>query len=117
MIAVKPNNLDMIMEVIVDGKVTKEDMQKFEEEFNEKRKKTDKLNLLISVHKIEGYSLSTMLEDLKFSANHWKEFHKIGIIADEKWIELSAKISDFVPGVQVKQFDFDERNKAMNWLD
>ncbi|WP_332698328.1 STAS/SEC14 domain-containing protein [Halalkalibacter lacteus] len=116
MIAIKPNNFETVMEVVVNGKIAKEDIEEFETEFKKKKAQTDKLNLFIAVYEIEGYSLQAIMEDLRFSASHWKEFHRIAVFTDKKWLEVSTKLGDSVPGVEVKHFEFGEREKALEWL-
>ncbi|MFC0472595.1 STAS/SEC14 domain-containing protein [Halalkalibacter kiskunsagensis] len=116
MITIKPNNLDTVMEVVVNGKITKEDIEEFETEFKQELTQNHKENLLIAVHEIEGCSMQAIIEDLKFSAKHWKEFQKIAVFTDKKWIEVSSKLSNFVPGVDVKHFEFGERERALAWL-
>ncbi|MDG5786798.1 STAS/SEC14 domain-containing protein [Evansella sp. AB-P1] len=117
MITIKPKNKEAIMEVIVNGKITTEDIEEFEMIFKEKKENYGKINLLMEVHEIQGYSMNAVMEDLKFSANHWKEFNKIAVITDKKWIGLGSKISNILPGVEVKHFDFDEKEKALYWLE
>ncbi|WP_227935298.1 STAS/SEC14 domain-containing protein [Alkalihalobacillus deserti] len=116
MIAIKPNNLETVIEVVVNGKITKKEIEDFEKDFKEKKEKHEKTNLLLAVHETD-YSVKGLIEDLKFSARHWEEFHKIAVFSDKKWIELSAKISEYIPGVQVHHFDFGEREKALDWFE
>ncbi|MFA9560020.1 STAS/SEC14 domain-containing protein [Evansella sp. AB-rgal1] len=117
MITVKPIDLEAIMEVVVNGKITKEDMEEFEQLFKEKKEKYGKVDLLMEVHEIQGYSMQAVMEDLQFSAKHWRDFNKIAILTDKKWIQIASNISNVLPGVEVKHFDLVERDKALYWLD
>ncbi|WP_100405684.1 SpoIIAA family protein [Bacillus solitudinis] len=116
MIAVKPNDLETVLEVVVTGKVTKEDMEDFEARFRREKESKDQVNVLLAVHEIEGYSLKALVADLKFSASHWKEVNKIAVFTDKKWIEFSTMVSNSLPGIEVKPFDFGEREQALKWF-
>ncbi|MFC0561318.1 STAS/SEC14 domain-containing protein [Halalkalibacter alkalisediminis] len=117
MIAIKPNHLGTVMEVVVIGKITKKNIEKFEREFKEKKEQHERLNLVLFLTELTGYSMQAIMEDLMFGARHLREFHKIAVFSDKKWMELSTRISEYIPGVQVRHFDFGKREKALEWFE
>lgn len=117
MIAIKPIQLENVMEVVVKGKVYKNDIETFEHTLQEKKGQHDRLNLLLSIEEVTDYTLKAFLEDFKMSARHWEDFHKIAVFSDKKWIELSAKMSKYIPGVEVKHFEFSEKEEALVWFE
>ncbi|MFP4698505.1 MAG: STAS/SEC14 domain-containing protein [Eubacteriales bacterium] len=115
MITIKTNEKPSIIEVEIEGKVKENDIKEFENYFKQKRKSQDEINLLMSIKEI-GYSFNGLIEDFKFESKYWNEFNRIAILSDKKWLEFVSKIADSLPNVEVKHFDYDEKEKAINWF-
>ncbi|MDL4843116.1 SpoIIAA family protein [Aquibacillus rhizosphaerae] len=116
MLSVKQNPLDMVFEINVDGKITSSDMEKFKSHFKRQKEMHEKVNLLLVIHDIKGYSFQNLMDDLKFEANNWKEFGKIAVLSDKKSIATATKIGGYLPKINMKHFDMNERNQATDWL-
>lgn len=115
MILLKPNELDSVIEIEVDGKITEHDIETFESIFKDKKENNERLNLLIQITNMQGYTMKGLVEDLKF-AKHWNDFDKIAVVSDKKAIELGTKVSDYMPKIEVKHFNTDEKDSAKEWL-
>lgn len=115
MISIKTNESENIIEVEVNEKITARDIEEFENYFNQKKENHDQINLLMVVNEM-GYSLQGLVKDFKFDTNHWKEFNKVAVLSDKKWIELGAKMVEYLPKVEIEHFNPDEKDKAINWL-
>jgi hypothetical protein len=115
MIAIKPNDQSDVIEVQVADKVTAQDLKLFEEYFNHKKEVHDKVNLLMVVNEI-GYTPQGLFEDIKFDTRHWNDFNKIAVVSDKKWLELSTKVANALPSVEVEHFNLDEKDQAKSWL-
>ncbi|MRH42139.1 STAS/SEC14 domain-containing protein [Aquibacillus halophilus] len=116
MITLTTNNLESVVEVNVDGKITETDMEEFKEYFKLKKAADGKINLLLVIKEIEGYSMQGLIEDLKFEANHWKDVNKIAVTSDKKWLEIATKIGSYLPKIETKHFDRGQRDQALDWL-
>ncbi|WP_226037914.1 STAS/SEC14 domain-containing protein [Aquibacillus saliphilus] len=116
MVTLRTNNMESIVEVNVDGKITERDIEQFKEYFKLKKSADGKLNLLLVINDIQGYSIQGLLDDLKFEANHWKDINKVGILSDKKWLEIATKISSYLPKIDAKHFNHNQREQAMEWL-
>lgn len=115
MIIITPHYDESILEVKIDGKVTKQDIEKFETHYKEAKNDNEKVSLLLEVENI-NYSLDGLTEDMKFDMKHWNDFDKIAVVSDKKSIELGSKLPKVLPSLDVEHFSFSEKNQAMNWL-
>lgn len=112
----KTNELPGIMEVEINGEITENNMKEFKSHFDQKKEDHDKLKLLIEVKEMD-YTLEGFIEGFKFDINHFNDFEKIAVLSDKEWLGLSSKLADYLPKVEVKHFDSNERDKAIYWLD
>lgn len=117
MIAIKPNKLETVIEVVIHGKITNKDMEDFKDQLKDKKGQHTKINLFLFVHEGTDLTLKALIDNLRLSVKHWEEFHKIAIFSDKKWIEISAKISEYVPSALVRHYNLDERDKALEWIE
>lgn len=115
MISINSNEMDHIIEVEVNGKISENDIYEFEQYFKQKKENQEELNLLLAVEDAK-YSLNGLIEDLKFDIKHRNDFNKIAVISDNNWIELGSKLTDILPTVEVKHFNDNEKDKAQAWL-
>lgn len=113
MITIKTTDMANGIEIVVKGEITAEDIKDFDQFVSKKEEKHDQLNLLMSIQDM-NYSLDGFIKDLHFDAKHWNDFKKIAVLSDKKWIEVTSKMVDFLPNVDVKHFD--DRDEAMMWL-
>ena len=50
-------------------------------------------------------------------ASFLKSIEKVALIGNKTWLKVDAKIESIVPSIKLKQFDLNEKNQAINWLD
>ena len=55
-------------------------------------------------------------QDTKTGISNWTSFEKIAIVTDEDWIEHSIKALGWIMPGEVKVFDDDDRDHAIEWL-
>lgn len=62
-------------------------------------------------------SFKTFIEGLKVDFRMFGRLEKYAIVSDLKWIEAYAEVGDFLtPGIEVKAFERDEVQEAIQWL-
>lgn len=105
-----------IVEAIAHGKVTKTDMEKLTTLYEEKIKKEEPINLLLTFEDVEGMTMEGILKDMQM-AIYLKSIEKVAIIGDKTWLKVDAKIENLVPSIQLKQFDLNEKTQAVYWLE
>ncbi|WLR51673.1 STAS/SEC14 domain-containing protein [Bacillus tianshenii] len=116
MISIKPNHLEQVIEIEVEGKIMKHDIEEFETYMEQKREDGEKLDLLMEIRELDGYTMKGLMEELKFDTSHWNDFNKIAVISEKQWVEFSTKMSGILPKVEVKHFKPGERDVAIDWL-
>lgn len=63
-----------------------------------------------------GWTLGGLWRDLKFDAEHAKQFGRMAILGDRKWEKWGTEASDpFFPG-EMHFFDKSQRGEAEAWL-
>ncbi|MCE7792897.1 STAS/SEC14 domain-containing protein [Salipaludibacillus sp. CUR1] len=110
-------HIDHVLEIVVDEKVTKDKVKEVESKFLQLKDKNDKVNLLVDIKDIEGYSMRGMAMDLRAMAKYTKDVDKIALFTNEKWVAQIRRLSRFVPSLNIKQFEHGEREEALNWLE
>lgn len=106
-----------LIAVSVDGKLTKEDYDKFNRMVRLKDH-ADDLKLYVEINDWEGITLKAIFEDIKASFEHYNDISKMAIAGDARWLKNWTKAGDVLtPGIEVKSFAVSERDQAMSWLD
>ncbi|AIF45526.1 STAS/SEC14 domain-containing protein [Virgibacillus sp. SK37] len=115
MLEVNATEHSAMMKIILHGKVTKEDIQRFEGEFKRKILEQEPINLLLIIKDWEGITLDGLMEDMKM-VQYVKSIKKMAVVSDEKWVKADAKIENQLPGVQVVYYPPEEIQSGKNWL-
>jgi len=115
MITLQPTEMESTLKVDIHGKVTEEDINKFEEVFLRKKEETGNVDMLLNIEEWEGMTFKGIMEDLKMT-KHVRNFNKIAVVSDKKWVEFGAEVENLMPGVNVEHFKKEEKSKAMEWL-
>lgn len=100
----------------VTGKVTKEDMLKFEAASSNKFDSSGKVNVLMIVNEFKGYTFKGLIEDIMFGFKHFKDFNKVAIVSDKKWLETMVKVESILPVAELKHFVKTEAEQAWLWI-
>ncbi|WP_368645216.1 STAS/SEC14 domain-containing protein [Alkalibacterium putridalgicola] len=115
---IRTNDLPYVIEVEIDGEVTEEDIKDFEAYFKQKKENLinkDKLNLLMEIRSL-NYTIDGLIKDIKFDTSHLDDFDKVAMVSDKKWAEIGEKLVKYMPQVEVRQFDPEEKEQAKVWV-
>ena len=63
---------------------------------------------------LEGWELRAAWDDLKPGLKHGREFEKIAVVADSRWVEWSTKVGSWFLKGEVRYFD--NVTAASQWL-
>ena len=96
------------------GEFTISDYREFEEHVLEKLRKGKKVNLLMDLRDMVGYTLDVAWEDIRFSRSHEHDFGKIAILTDNQWLKWSAWLSRLFVDSDIQVFEDDQ--PAQDWL-
>lgn len=103
-----------LITINVMGEFTLADYREFEREMLELLPTAGKVDVLMDLRDMLGYTLDVAWEEIKFSRNHAADFNRIAIITNEQWMIWIAWLSKtFVDG-ELRVFDDDEL--ALEWI-
>ncbi|GAB4073786.1 hypothetical protein GCM10028778_12890 [Barrientosiimonas marina] len=103
------------VDVTIQNKLTKEDVQKLDDFFKDQVADTEKINLLITTENWEGITLKGLLEDLKVM-KHLTSINKAALVSDSKLMEADSKLDRLLPGVSLQFYTKDQKEDAKAWL-
>ncbi|MEO8249116.1 MAG: STAS/SEC14 domain-containing protein [Burkholderiales bacterium] len=63
-----------------------------------------------------GWSMKALWEEIKFDAEHRKQFGRIAVVGDGKWEQWGTEISDFFLDAEMQFFTHAKRANAEQWL-
>lgn len=106
---------DRMIVVGVFGELTLGDYQRFEQEIAGQLQQSGRVNLLIDLRDMLGYTLDVVWEDIKFTRSHSHDVGRIAVLSDAQWIAWSAWLSQLFVDAQIRVFDDEALARA--WLD
>jgi len=75
-----------------------------------------KISLLIEFDDFKGLDFEAVKDDLLFSRQHNKDFEKVAIVGDKKWLKWMTLVSNpFLKG-EIKYFEKSNFHMAWDWL-
>ncbi len=105
-----------VIELIVDGAVTREEYEAVRdraEAFINRRGRTRLLEVILDLGPVDPV---VFWEDTRFAFNHMGDFSRIAVVTERKWLsEVLAALQKIFVG-EVKGFTLDECEEAWNWL-
>lgn len=104
-----------VVEISVNGILTKEDIQEIDKFFENKVDEKETINIMFLMKNWEGLTLKGLIEDFKL-VQHIKNIEKAAVVADSKFLEIDSKIEDLYPGIRIVYFEPDEKAAAKKWL-
>ncbi len=107
---------DNLIAAKISGKITKGDVEKIHLLIHNIIKKGQKVDFYFELEDFQGYELEGLWEDLKVDTTHLFDYGKIAFAGDKKWQEWAAKATDFFTGSEVKYFDLQDKEEAMDWI-
>lgn len=99
-IDVKPHLVSMS----VLGEFTLADFKQFEQSILSGMQ-TGRVNLLIDLRDMLGYTVDVVWEELKFSKAHAQEFGRVALVTQDQWLSWSAWLQRFFVAADVEVFD------------
>ncbi|GAB3061212.1 STAS/SEC14 domain-containing protein [Salinicoccus sesuvii] len=116
MITLEETELENVIRIEVDGKVTKEDAEKSMTFINEHYGEDKPLSALVYIKYFGGVGPVGMAKGTLMDISHWNQYKKFAVVTDVAWEEIGAKLVGILPGIEVKQFDKAQVDQAYEWL-
>jgi len=117
MIELIPNGFDdRVLGLRISGPIERADLDTIADEFGDKLERHKRLRIYAEVRDMGGIRPSALIEDLRLSLRHFKDVEREAIVADADWLALLARAGDLLPGIEVRQFSWLEKDKALAWI-
>jgi hypothetical protein len=112
MISIQPE--DKLIVVGVFGELTLADYQRFEREAIAQLGSYGRVNLLIDLRDMLGYTVDVIWEDIKFTREHTHDVGRIALLSSAQWAAWSAWLSQLFVDAEIRVFDDEALARA--WL-
>jgi hypothetical protein len=112
-----PTNLnDRVLGLRINGPIEKADLDLIAIAFEQKLQRYPRLRIYAEVQEVGSISPAALLENLALLLGHFHDVERQAIVADADWSALLAKAGDLLPGIEVRQFAWADKNKAIAWI-
>jgi len=98
----------------VFGELTLGDYQRFEREVGDQLQTAGRVDILVDLRDMIGYTLDVAWEDIKFMRSHSHEVGRIALLSDAQWVAWSAWLSQLFVDAELRVFDDEDHARA--WL-
>ena len=116
MIQLLNSEKDNVIAAILEGKISKTDVESIHSRIHQILKSNQKVDFYFEMHDFEGYTLKGFWEDIKVDSSHISDYGKMAFVGEKKWQEWVAKATDFFTSSEVKYFDLKEKEAAKKWI-
>ncbi|KPC52988.1 STAS/SEC14 domain-containing protein [Amantichitinum ursilacus] len=91
--------------VSVFAEFTLHDFREFEENVLYRIQFEGKPNLLFDMTAMSGYTIDTMVEEVKFGRKHRADFGRVAIVSSDQWVTWTAWLNQLFSEAQIQVFD------------
>jgi len=115
-VQVEKEQAGKVIEIHVEGKLSKEDYDQFVPQVEGLIQQHGKLRLLVDLHDFHGWEASALWEDIKFDVKHFRDFDKLAIVGEKRWERGMAAFCKPFTTATVRYFNRDEAQRAHEWI-
>lgn len=106
----------VVMEISISGKLTRNDYEHFESEFERVLMAQQRVRLQITLQEFNGWNENALWKNVKFNSKHFGEVDRICIVGESKWIEAISFFHKPFAGALVRYFNVSEELAASDWI-
>lgn len=116
-IGIERTNRDFFLSFKAIGKLTHKDYETITPMIESALEGVEqpKIKAIFDGTELEGWELRAAWDDFKIGLRHGKEFEKIAILGNKRWLELGAKIGSWFMSGEIRYFE--NRDEALEWLE
>lgn len=105
-----------LAEIVVDGKITDDEMNAAMTAMKADLDKGGKLKLLEDIRAFQGMEPAAFFKDPRFGFSMMKGVSHVALVTDASWLKMMAETFAFVSPTQIKVFERARIDEARNWL-
>lgn len=105
-----------IAEIVVDGKISDDEMNAVVTAMKADLDKGGKLKLLEDIRAFEGMEPAAFFKDVRFGLSMMKGISHVALVTDAQWLKVLAETFGFVSPAQIKVFSRAQIDEARTWL-
>jgi hypothetical protein len=105
-----------VMEVHLNGTLTKEDYARFVPDTEELIREHDKIRLLIMLDDFQGWNAGGLWEDIKWDVKHFNHIERIAVVGEKKWEKWMTGFCKPFTTAEIRYFETGETAEARAWL-
>ena len=105
-----------VVSVDLQGKLHKEDYQRFAPQIEQMIQRHGKLRMLVDTTGFEGWDAGGLWQDIKFDARHFNDISRLAIVGDKKWHKGMATFCKPFTSAEIRYFEPHQRAEADAWL-
>ncbi len=105
-----------LIEVMVTGKLTGADYDKFAPEMEHFIQQHGKIRMLMDMHDFHGWNGRSLLNDLQFGAKHRHDIQRLALVGEKPWQNWSSKFCQIFTDAEVRFFDRRHAGEAQAWV-
>ena len=106
-----------ILEVLLTGKLHKEDYQHFVPQVERLIAQHGKIRILMEMRDFHGWDLAALWQDVKFDSANFKHIERIAMVGDKMWEHGMAIFCKPFTTAEVRYFDVKDRSAALQWVE
>ena len=108
------------LELQLGGEITTEEMHEILNVFIDLSSQIEHGKILYTIYNFDFPSLDTIMVKVSRLPELFrllKKYDRIAILTNKEWLQRVAELEGFlIPGLEIKAFDLDEKEKAEAWL-
>jgi hypothetical protein len=105
-----------VAEIVVDGKISDEEMNAAITSMKADLDKGQKIKLLEDIRSFQGMEPAAFFKDPRFGISMMKGVSHVALVTDAPWLKMMAETFAFVSPYKIKVFERERLSEAKSWL-
>lgn len=105
-----------VAEIVVDGRISDEEMNAAMTAMKADLEKGGKLKLLEDIRAFQGMEPAAFFKDPRFGIAMAKGVSHVALVTDAPWLKVMAETFNFVSPYQIKVFERARIEEARHWI-
>jgi hypothetical protein len=106
-----------VLEIHLTGKLVTEDYENFVPAVERLVQQHGKINMLVDMHVLHGWTAGALWEDTKFALHHFHDIGRLALVGEAKWEKGMATFCKPITTAEVRYFDRAKIDEARTWVE